>query len=622
MYNLPMKKRAFLLLLPLLASCAIKLPSKKSSALTSASSSLADSSVFESGSSSSSAVSSNEDATVSSLTESSKESSESEIDASYQDSELPSFESLEESDSDDFSTHDGSSNESSAQSHSSSDASNYSSATNSSSECDEYRTIDIYAINDFHGAVKQTGAEAGIASLGSYFKRRGAEDNTLLISSGDMFQGSLESNYNRGNLLADVMNECHFDAMTLGNHEFDWGKEALKANKDRVGEDGYQTPYLCANLYDYSSGVVGNVQQSDYGEEYTISVQENGLRVGIIGAIGEDQITSISSQFMTDFTFKEPTSIIESLSDRLRTEENCDVVLLSFHANQETLINASNDVTAISPVSNKRYVDAVFCAHTHKFESSVKNGVVFTQNNSNGTNASHLTLTVSPDGEVTSSLDDLQTIYPRTMRKEMESLGEDEGISSLVERYGKDTETLGSENVATLSGEFSYVEQLPNLVATAILEEAKNVYPEVALAMTNKTRSNLSEGTLTYSSLFSAIPFDNEICIIDVDGEDIIKEANYNYICRSQREAFVSGSTYRIAVIDYLALHQNARRAYDYFPSAELVCTIKKDGYDLYNYRDITYSYLKSQSGVVSSSDYSSSLARHDRSSISSSVSL
>ena len=602
-----MKKSVFLLLLPLLASCAIKLPSKKSSASINASSSLPDSSAFESGSSSSSAASSNEDATVSFLPESSKEPSESEIDASYQDSELPSSEALEESDSDDFSTH---------------DASNYSSGTGASSECGEYRTIDIYAINDFHGAVKQTSAEAGIASLGSYFKRRGAEDNTLLISSGDMFQGSLESNYNRGNLLSDVMNECHFDAMALGNHEFDWGKEALKANKDRVGEDGYQTPYLCANLYDYSSGVVGNVQQSDYGEEYTISVQENGLRVGIIGAIGEDQITSISSQFMTDFAFKEPSSIIQSLSDKLRTEENCDVVLLSFHASQKTLIEASNDVTAISPISNKRYVDAVFCAHTHKFENSVKNGVVFTQNNSNGTNASHLTLTVSPGGEVTSSLDDLQTIYPRTMRKEMESLGVDDGISSLVERYGDDTEALGSEEVATLSGEFSYVEQLPNLVATAMLEEAKDSYPEVALAMTNKTRSNLSEGTLTYSSLFSTIPFDNEICIIDVDGKDIIKEANYNFICRSQSEAFVSGSTYRIAVIDYLALHQNERRVYDYFPSAEFVCTIKKDGYDLYNYRDITYSYLKSQSGVVSSSDYSSSLARHDRSSISSSVSL
>ena len=602
-----MKKSVFLLLLPLLASCAIKLPSKKSSASINASSSLPDSSAFESGSSSSSAASSNEDATVSFLPESSKEPSESEIDASYQDSELPSSEALEESDSDDFSTH---------------DASNYSSGTGASSECGEYRTIDIYAINDFHGAVKQTSAEAGIASLGSYFKRRGAEDNTLLISSGDMFQGSLESNYNRGNLLSDVMNECHFDAMALGNHEFDWGKEALKANKDRVGEDGYQTPYLCANLYDYSSGVVGNVQQSDYGEEYTISVQENGLRVGIIGAIGEDQITSISSQFMTDFAFKEPSSIIQSLSDKLRTEENCDVVLLSFHASQKTLIEASNDVTAISPISNKRYVDAVFCAHTHKFENSVKNGVVFTQNNSNGTNASHLTLTVSPGGEVTSSLDDLQTIYPRTMRKEMESLGVDDGISSLVERYGDDTEALGSEEVATLSGEFSYVEQLPNLVATAMLEEAKDSYPEVALAMTNKTRSNLSEGTLTYGSLFSTIPFDNEICIIDVDGKDIIKEANYNFICRSQSEAFVSGSTYRIAVIDYLALHQNERRVYDYFPSAEFVCAIKKDGYDLYNYRDITYSYLKSQSGVVSSSDYSSSLARHDRSSISSSVSL
>ena len=497
-----------------------------------------------------------------------------------------------------------------------SDGENDSFFSNDSNEQGEEKTLDVYAINDFHGQIKEEGSYPGIESVATYLKKRGENENTLLISSGDMFQGTLESNYNSGNLLADIMNDCKFDALSLGNHDFDWGLEALKANKDRASSDGYQTPYLCANLYNYENGKNGNEQLSQYGAEYTISEQENGLRVGIIGAIGEDQYTSITSTYVEDVCFKDPSPIVKELSDELRTEENCDVVILSFHASQSAMLGKG--VTDVSPVSGKRYVDLVLCAHTHMFESTTENGVIFTQNDDKGEDASHVTLRVSPEGEVTS---ELETISGSTMKKEAKSNGYDEAISNLVSSYGEISEAVGSETLGSVSGYFTKKESLPNLVAEAILEEASETFDDVDLAMVNSGRENLSSGSLTYSKLFSALPFDNEVYLIETSGTALFNEARYNCIARAQEEAFSTSKTYHIAVIDYLAVHQNTYHVYDYFPGAKILGKLTTSTGAKRGYRDITADYIRNK-GTIASSNYSSSQDRYNTDKLASSISL
>ncbi len=488
-------------------------------------------------------------------------------------------------------------------------------AASSSSEMEEERTLEVYAINDFHGAVKQEKSYPGAEALGSYFKRRGQGENTVIISSGDMFQGSLESNYNYGNLLADMMNECEFDAMSLGNHDFDWGLETLKANKDRFSSKGYSTPYLCANLYDYANSRQGSVQQGEYAGEYVVKEQENGLRVGIIGAIAEKQLTSINSSFVSNVCFKNPVPIIKTISDKLRIEENCDVVILSFHAAQDAILGQG--VTSISPNSGKRYVDLVLCAHSHKFENATENGVIFTQNNDKGENASHVILTIDGEGSVKGSL---ETIYSSDMKEEANELGYDKAISSLVSSYDKESAKVGDEVLGTLGGYFDAYGEFPNLVAEAMLEEANDTFSDVDIAMVNNAREDLPGGSLTYSGLVSAIPFDNEVYILEVDGKTLMKEADYNYIARAREEAFDNSSTYRVAVIDYLALHQNTRRVYDYFPGASIVGKLGEEGSKRYYY-SVAADYIRKQ-GNVNPSSYSSNLPRHSKRSLTSAVSL
>ena len=74
------------------------------------------------------------------------------------------------------------------------------------------KSIQIYASNDFHGAIEGGTSGATLKKFGTYFKQRGEEANTLLLDQGDTWQGSVYSNFNRGACINDVMNYAKFDA--------------------------------------------------------------------------------------------------------------------------------------------------------------------------------------------------------------------------------------------------------------------------------------------------------------------------------------------------------------------------------------------------------------------------
>lgn len=491
------------------------------------------------------------------------------------------------------------------------------------------RVVTLYAINDFHGQLPADGDEAGIVRLGGFMKAKGQEDNSLILCTGDLWQGSLESNYNRGKLLTDVLNEAQFDCFTFGNHEFDWGADYIRENRLRADpETGYSTPFISANIYNYDIDTKTTEEFSELGDKYVIKELENGLKVGIVGGIGYDQITSITSTFADEFTFVNPVihnngldasdsrSIYEKMSDELRAQ-GCDVVILDHHGGQEELVSSS--ITSISSVSGKRYYDGVFCGHTHRNESSFINGVPFVQGKCNGEAYSTITLNVAGDGtgEVTC------TAYEAPESSTIDSSYDDEAIAEIVSSYATETDELGTEVLTTLTGgTWSQYEEIPNLVCESIAKVCETENIAIDIAIVNQGRARLSSGALTYSDLFTSIPFDNEIYIIEASGSDIISQGSNNYIYRVQEEAFSTSGTYTAAVIDYLATHRNSSRDYDRFSSADWdTATILSQNGEKVRYREVTAANLRSADSF-STEDYASSLNRYNKTILTSSVSF
>ncbi len=480
------------------------------------------------------------------------------------------------------------------------------------------RKIHIYAINDFHGQILESSVdyEIGAAKLFSYLKDKNDEGNTLLCNQGDLYQGSLESNYNRGRLLTDIINYTGFDCMTLGNHEFDWGQTYIEKNKntDYSSQSGtaYKTPFLAANVYDYNIDTkkVGTTQQSNLGQEYTISTLENGLKVGIIGVIGVDQITSITSQYVDNIVFTDPIKKVKQLSDKLRNEDKVDFVVASIHSgtdvtSDDPTINQSS-LAEISSVSGKRYCDCVLTAHTHLEEYQEVNGVPFIQDYCYGKAIGNLEFTVSSDGTV--SYDSHKVYHYADMKYQ----SVDENIQNIIDYYAEETTPIGNESLTTFSGEWGEKDHIPNILAESLYKEATNEGYDVQFAIVNRTRATIHSGEVTYSKLFTSVPFDNETMIIECTGADLINQTASNYVYRGIGDAVDSSKTYKVAVIDYLATHRNKYRNYNYFPSMVLKGTLKKDG-EPYLYRSILANYLKTKSSWSNSNYATSKNARFNR---------
>ena len=214
-------------------------------------------------------------------------------------------------------------------------------------ECNEYLivVVDFYVFNDLHGNFCDSDSQPGVDEIGTYFENMSAlDDHMILLSSGDMWQGSAESSLTKGKILVEWMNLLGFAAMTLGNHEFDWGEDAIRDNLDVA-----DFPFLAINIYDNSTGKL-----ADYCTP-SIMVEKDGMQIGIIGAIG-DCYSSISSDKVTGVNFKVGsalTTLVQAEATKLRNQ-GADLIVYSLHDGTNGYSSALSG-----------YVDIVFEGHTH-----------------------------------------------------------------------------------------------------------------------------------------------------------------------------------------------------------------------------------------------------------------
>ena len=472
-----------------------------------------------------------------------------------------------------------------------------------------YGEINVYAFNDFHGSIikqeSEEGYETGLKQIGTFYKEKSQEKNTLIFDQGDTWQGSFESNYNYGGLIQDVFTYAGVTARTVGNHDFDWGLEHLEANSNRKYNDSY-IPCLAANVYDYKDGINGDVQQSQLGKEYCTYILDNGIKVGLIGVIGDDQITSICSQLVSTVCFKDYVLKIKELSDFLRDEKSCDIIIASTHEGSSSA--SAQGLTEISPTTGKRYVDLVLGGHKHYTQEYTVDGVKFVQWNSNGVNTGKVTLKydftngnlVDEDTVVNSYYGAYYDAYYSTC---------DSVIEEMIDSYLESIDGVANEVLSTnFSGSFN-TGSLARLMTEAIYDRVFKTVPDIQFASSNYARTGFSGTTFTYRDLYKCFPFDNQIILMNVSSSGGVYSLYSNYTYRQDTTLEpTSGNTYKCAIIDYVAVHQNSYREFDRFPDAAI-------GYSVFNdtladppiYRDILYSYLKANpTKSFDSSNYSS----------------
>lgn len=468
--------------------------------------------------------------------------------------------------------------------------------------------INIFGINDFHGAIVESDNNIGLTKIGTIIKEESAKENTLFFDQGDTWQGSFESNIQYGSIIQDVYNYSGMTLRTVGNHDFDWGIDRLISTANKKYQDDY-TPTLAANVYDYNfvEHKTGTTQQRNIGKDYATYILDNGIKVGVVGVIGQNQISSICTQLVENICFTDHISKIKEMSDFLKKDKACDVVVASVHGGYSECIEQG--LTDTSPVSGKRYVDLVLNGHTHSERTWNENGVLFTQWDANGESIGKVELKYDfrTNQVLTSHITDV-TSY-NTGNVGSTYLTNDERIEEMVSTYLDSVKVTGEQVISSnMRGTFRSDEQLPNLMCEAIYNVACDKGYNVDYAVCNYARANFENSpTLTYSDLYKSFPFDNQIIIMEVSGIDAIRSITYNFKYHVAGMSTLNpNSICKIACIDYVAVHTDENRYYDNFPGATKLGILEK-GNEAYTYRELLKDYmLENSDKMFDSSDYSS----------------
>ena len=449
--------------------------------------------------------------------------------------------------------------------------------------------IYIYAFNDFHGSVLPNDDDPGLRIFGSFLKEKSKLSNTLILDQGDSWQGSLESNYQYGSIVQDVFTYAGVSLRTVGNHDFDWGLSHLESTQNRK-VDGNYIPALAANVYDYANGVNGTVQQEQYGKEYATFVLDNGIKIGVIGVIGLSQITTISSQLVDSICFTDHIAKTKELSDYLRTEKACDVIVVSAHEGTKDIYQLGLD--EVSSVSHKKYADLVLSGHDHYAQHKVVNDVHYAQWGKNGRTVGFVTMKYDFTNNTLLYDQTVGNSYNTNYLNAHYSSGETQ-INKMMNDYLEITNPLGDEVLSTnFSGTFDD-NSFARVMAEAIYNRVSKT-ENIDFAVCNYARAGFSGSTFTYGDLYRSFPFDNQIILMNISSQHSIDSCGHNFTYREDTTLNPeAGVGYRIAVIDYIGLHQDTERQYDYFADATNVSVFNDGDGEASIYRDILYSYLK-----------------------------
>ena len=379
-------------------------------------------------------------------------------------------------------------------------------------------TFDFYALNDLHGKFDDTDSQGGVDELSTYLANAyNTDDNVILLSSGDMWQGSFESNSTKGLIITDWMNELDFVSMTLGNHEYDWGEEHIKANVALA-----EFPFLAINIYERDTN-----ERVDYVQS-SVLVERGGMKIGIIGAIG-DCYSSISGDKVEDVYFKTGaalTELVKAESEKLRAE-GADYIVYSIHGGFGSNSSASMVQTSSlrgyydASLSKDGYVDLVFEGHTHKsyaFEDEY--GVPHLQNGGDNSGISHVEVRLNfANGYDRVSVSEI--IKPSRYA----NLEDHPIVDELLQKYADQVDA--GKLVLGQNSRLRNSTEIKNLVADLYYEAGIERWGDkydIALGggfISVRSPYDLAAGEVKYSDLNSLLPFDNQLVLCSIKGRDL-----------------------------------------------------------------------------------------------------
>lgn len=394
--------------------------------------------------------------------------------------------------------------------------------------------IQILGLNETHGQLvplSQRNADGtrtavgGAAALATYLEGEEAENpkRTLIVDSGDFMQGPAISSYFEGESTVEVYNEIGVDSVAVGNHEFDWGRDALN---QRIAEADF--PFLANNIIEDATG-----DQPEGIAPYEV-FKMSGVKVGVIG-VGNPDTKNVTLPEATEglsfLDLQETAAAVADSVDALE-EKKIETIVLTPHMGLESETNGVlADLLNTLPAKTVNELDFALGGHIPLDISTEINGVPVVQPLGNTRGYADVTLTVD---RKTKDVVDFAATSDRVLT---DSVTPDSEVQAIVDRYQAQLqealgETVGEATTSILRGETRAVEsEMGNFVSDSM----RTYYPGVDFAFQNAggLRADIDQGPITLEEIYAVLPFNNTLVTMDLTGaqvEQVLEEgANSQY---------------------------------------------------------------------------------------------
>ena len=345
-------------------------------------------------------------------------------------------------------------------------------------------------------------------------------DNVLLLDAGDQFQGTLFFQFYAGDVQAEMMNMLGYDAMAVGNHEFNNGPAGLASFVSKV-----EFPVLMSN-----ADLSGEPELRDLIQK-SVVIDKAGERIGLIGVtpVNNDELSSPGDNIV----FTDPSPAIQAEIDALEADGVDKIILLS-HSGYATDL-----VIAIQTLG----LDLIIGGHSNTLLSNtdedaagpyptMTNGVPIVTAFAYGKYLGELEITFDDDGNVTEVMG-----APILLDA---SVAEDEAtLARLAELAGPLDEVrnaIVAEAAEPIEGDRSFCRaeecQMGNLIADAILARTKDQGIQIALQNGGGIRASIDAGEITKGEVLTVLPFQNTLSTFQVTGatlKDALENAVLQY---------------------------------------------------------------------------------------------
>jgi len=397
------------------------------------------------------------------------------------------------------------------------------------------RFLRIIATNDFHGALEPRPDVNGVRRGGAAYVATAIERarsecvprcETLLLDGGDMFQGTPASNLNFGRPVVDYYNRMGYTAAALGNHEFDWGVDTLRA---RMRQARYAI--LGANVR-YTNG-----RDVEWIRNDTI-VTRGRTKIGIIGISTVTTPTTTRAGNVAGLRFDDPAPIVDSIGPALRRRGAHFIVVIAHAGAQCGRDGATECAGEIMNFARnlKSKVDVIVSGHSHSLINTVVNATPIVQARNVGRAMDVVDI----------ALDTTINIPVRHEVREIavDTLRPDPAIDSIVQRAVARVAPIVNRHIATIPVTLSRrgpQYPLGNLIADAQRWAGRG---DVAIMNNGGIRTDLRAGEANYGSLFEVQPFGNTLYSLTMTGAQLrgLLEA---MLGKSNVDDHVSGLTIR-----------------------------------------------------------------------------